>query len=80
MVKRFIPTSQLILTYKRGVCIFAPFELTYVPHLYDRFLEFLILAGTLGYIEKTGFTMGFTSEVAENTRTLIFFKHKQCVT
>ena len=49
-------------------------------HLNDRFSGFLISAVMLGYIEKTGFAMEFTLEMAENTRTLISFKHKQCVT
>ncbi len=49
-------------------------------HFHDRFSEFLILAGMLGYIEKTGFAMEFTLEMVENTRTLIFFKRKQCAT
>nr|XP_048333214.1 uncharacterized protein LOC125423386 isoform X2 [Ziziphus jujuba var. spinosa] len=46
----------------------------------ERFSEFLILVGMLGYTGRTGFAMEFTLEVAESTRTLIFFKHRQCVT
>jgi hypothetical protein len=53
-------------------------------HLYKivipRSLEFLILVAMHGFTGRIGFTMGSIFEVAENTRTLTIFKHKQHVT
>lgn len=53
-------------------------------HLYKivipRSLEFLILVVMHGFTGRIGFTMGSIFEVAENTRTLTIFKHKQLVT
>lgn len=44
-----------------------------------RYLAFLISVEMPGYIGRTGFEVGFTLVVAENTRTLISSRHKQCV-
>lgn len=57
-------------------------NVTNLAHIFahNRFLEFSILVGMLGYIVMTGFAMGFTLEVEESTKTLISFKHRQCVT